>query len=229
MPLDKSPASTHPSPQPSHQRGDSLRVIRWRGEANVKSVLTAGVDEAGRGPLAGPLAVAAVILDPDRPIAGLDDSKKLSEAKREALYPLIIERALAYCIVLIEPEEIDRLNIFQATMTGMSRAVAGLAPAAQKALIDGNKLPKDLPCPGLAIVGGDALEPAISAASILAKVSRDRLMVALDAIHPGYGFPAHKGYSTPAHLAALHQLGPCAQHRRSFEPVRLLLDQAQLF
>jgi ribonuclease HII len=189
----------------------------------------AGVDEAGRGPLAGPLAVAAVILDPSRPIAGLDDSKKLSEAKREALYPLIIERALAWCVVLIEPDEIDRLNIFQATMTGMSRAVAGLAPGAHEALVDGNQLPKDLPCPGRAIVGGDALEPAISAASILAKVSRDRLMVAMENLHPGYGFAAHKGYPTPAHLAALQMLGPCAQHRRSFAPVRLLLDQARLF
>jgi ribonuclease HII len=192
-------------------------------------MLTAGVDEAGRGPLAGPLAVAAVILDPDRPIAGLNDSKKLSEAKREALYPQIIERALAYCIVLIEPEEIDRLNIFQATMAGMSRAVAGLTPAAQEALIDGNKVPKDLSCRGRAIVGGDALEPAISAASILAKVSRDRLMAALDTVHPGYGFAIHKGYPTPAHLAALQQLGPCVQHRRSFAPVRVLLDQARLF
>ncbi|MEO5830615.1 MAG: ribonuclease HII [Rhodanobacter sp.] len=192
-------------------------------------LLTAGVDEAGRGPLAGPLAVAAVILDPSRPIAGLNDSKKLSEAKREALYPQIIERALAWCVVLIEPDEIDRLNIFQATMTGMSRAVAGLAPAALDALIDGNKLPQDLPCPGRAIVGGDALEPAISAASILAKVSRDRLMMAMDLVHPGYGFAVHKGYPTPAHLAALQRLGPCAQHRRSFAPVRLLLDQARLF
>ncbi|HEY1588652.1 MAG TPA: ribonuclease HII [Rhodanobacter sp.] len=195
----------------------------------AKSILVAGVDEAGRGPLAGPLAVAAVILDPDRPIAGLDDSKKLTEARREALYPLIIERALAYCVVLIEPDEIDRLNIFQATMAGMSRAVAGLVPTAHEALVDGNKLPKDLPCPGRAIVGGDALEPAISAASILAKVSRDRLMVALDVTHPGYGFAVHKGYPTPAHLSALQQLGPCAQHRRSFAPVRLLLDQARLF
>ncbi|WP_240046159.1 ribonuclease HII [Rhodanobacter glycinis] len=192
-------------------------------------MLVAGVDEAGRGPLAGPLAVAAVILDPDRPIAGLNDSKKLSAAKREALYPQIIERALAYCIVLIEPDEIDRLNIFQATMTGMSRAVAGLALVAHEALIDGNKLPKDLPCRGRAIVGGDALEPAISAASILAKVSRDRLMVGLDAIHPGYGFAIHKGYPTPVHLNALQQLGPCVQHRRSFAPVRVLLDQARLF
>lgn len=197
--------------------------------ANTESIFIAGVDEAGRGPLAGPLAVAAVILDPERPIAGLNDSKKLSEARREALYPLIIERALAYCVVLIEPDEIDRLNIFQATMAGMSRAVAGLAPAAHEALVDGNKLPKDLPCPGRAIVGGDALEPAISAASILAKVTRDRLMIALDTTHPGYGFAVHKGYPTPSHLAALRQLGPCAQHRRSFAPVRSLLDQASLF
>jgi ribonuclease HII len=196
---------------------------------SANSIFVAGVDEAGRGPLAGPLAVAAVILDPDRPIAGLNDSKKLSEARREALFPLIIERALAFCVVLIEPDEIDRLNIFQATMTGMSRAVAGLKPAAHEALIDGNKLPKDLPCRGRAIVGGDALEPAISAASILAKVSRDRLMVALDAVHPGYGFAVHKGYPTPAHLAALQQLGPCVQHRRSFAPVRRLLDQVTLF
>jgi len=193
------------------------------------SFFVAGVDEAGRGPLAGPLAVAAVILHPDRPIAGLNDSKKLSHAKRGNLYPLIIERAVAWCVVLVEPDEIDRLNIFQATMTGMSRAVAGLAPGAHEAWVDGNKLPKDLPCPGRAIVGGDALEPAISAASILAKVSRDRLMVAMEQLHPGYGFAVHKGYPTPAHLTALQRLGPCPQHRRSFAPIRLLLDQARLF
>ena len=216
----KSLASTRPSFQPSPQGGEG---------ANAKSFFVAGVDEAGRGPLAGPLAVAAVILDPARPIAGLDDSKKLSEAKREALYPQIIEYALAFCVVLIEPDEIDRLNIFQATMTGMSRAVAGLSLVAHEALIDGNKLPRDLPCPGRAIVGGDALEPAISAASILAKVSRDRLMVAMHEVYPGYGFAVHKGYPTPAHLASLQQLGPCAQHRRSFAPVRLLLDQGTLF
>jgi ribonuclease HII len=192
-------------------------------------MLIAGVDEAGRGPLAGPVVVAAVILDPARPIAGLNDSKKLSEAKREALYPLIIERALAHCVIVVEADEIDRLNIFQATMVGMSRSVAGLTPTAHEALIDGNKLPKDLPCPGRAIVGGDALEPAISAASILAKVSRDRLMVALNETFPGYGFAVHKGYPTPAHLAALEQLGPCIQHRRSFAPVRRLCDQARLF
>jgi ribonuclease HII len=190
--------------------------------ANLASPLVAGVDEAGRGPLAGPLAVAAVILDPDRPIVGLNDSKKLSHARREALYPLIVERALAWCVVLVDVDEIDRLNIFQATMTGMSRAVAGLAHVAQEALIDGNKLPKDLPCRGRAIVGGDALEPAISAASILAKVTRDRLMVAMESLHPGYGFAVHKGYPTPGHLTALNRLGPCPQHRRSFAPVRRL-------
>jgi ribonuclease HII len=189
----------------------------------------AGVDEAGRGPLAGPLAVAAVILDPSRPIAGLDDSKKLTEARRESLYAQIIENALAHCVVLIEPEEIDRLNIFQATMAGMSRAVAGLPLLAHEALIDGNKLPRDLPCPGRAIVGGDALEPAISAASILAKVSRDRVMVAADSRYPAYGFGVHKGYPTPAHLSSLRQHGPCPLHRRSFAPVKRLLDQLSLF
>jgi ribonuclease HII len=198
-------------------------------KAETKNAFVAGVDEAGRGPLAGPVVVAAVVLDPSRPIDGLNDSKKLSEARRERLYPLILERALAHCVVIIEPEEIDRLNIFQATMAGMSRAVAGLALTATEALIDGNHLPKDLPCTGRAIVGGDALEPAISAASILAKVSRDRLMVAMEAQHPGYGFAVHKGYPTPAHLAALERLGPCIQHRRSFAPVKRLLDQGQLF
>lgn len=195
----------------------------------ASGLLVAGVDEAGRGPLAGPVVVAAVILDPDRPIEGLNDSKKLSEKRRELLYPLILERALASCVVVVEACEIDRLNIFQATMVGMSRAVAGLNPAAAHALIDGNRLPRDLCCAGRAIVGGDALEPAISAASILAKVHRDRLMMQLDQIHPGYGFARHKGYPTAAHVASLQQLGPCAQHRRSFAPVRLRLDQGRLF
>jgi len=197
--------------------------------AVIQQVMVAGVDEAGRGPLAGPVVVAAVILDKRRRIKGLDDSKKLSEAKREALFPLIVERALAYSVVVIEREEIDRINIFQATMVGMTRALRGLAPAATEALIDGNQLPRDLPCPARAIIGGDALEPSISAASILAKVSRDRLMVAMDGHYPGYGFAAHKGYSTPGHLAALQRLGPCAEHRRSFAPVKLLLDQGRLF
>jgi ribonuclease HII len=204
-------------------------VVEAAKGALIQQALVAGVDEAGRGPLAGPVVVAAVILNKKRRIRGLDDSKKLSEAKREALFPLIIERALAYSVVVIDREEIDRINIFQATMVGMTRALLGLAPAATHALIDGNQLPKDLPCTARAIVDGDALEPAISAASILAKVSRDRLMVAMDAQYPGYGFAAHKGYSTPGHLAALQRLGPCAEHRRSFAPVKLLLDQGQLF
>jgi ribonuclease HII len=189
----------------------------------------AGVDEAGRGPLAGPLAVAAVILDRRRPIDGLDDSKKLTEARRESLYAQIVVQALAWCVVLVDVEEIDRINILQATMAGMSRALRGLQIAAHEAWVDGDRLPGDLPCPGRAIVGGDASEPAISAASILAKVSRDRLMVAMDATHPGYGFARHKGYSTPEHLAALQAFGPCIHHRRSFAPVRLLLDQGRLF
>ncbi|MHA6202842.1 ribonuclease HII [Dyella soli] len=191
--------------------------------------LVAGVDEAGRGPLAGPVAVAAVILDPARPIQGLNDSKKLTEARRETLYAQIVENALAHCVVMVMPDEIDRINIFQATMTGMCRALAALTPAAHEAWIDGNALPRDLPCAGRAIVGGDALEPAISAASILAKVSRDRWMVALDGEHPGYGFAVHKGYPTPAHLDALRRLGPCPSHRRSFAPVKLLVDQGVLF
>jgi len=190
----------------------------------------AGVDEAGRGPLAGPVAVAAVILDASKPrIRGLDDSKKLTHAKREALYEKIVDRALAYSIVMVMSDEIDRINIFQATMTGMSRALAGLNPCAHEALIDGNALPRDLPCAGRAIIGGDALEPAISAASILAKVTRDRWMVELDREHPGYGFAEHKGYGTPAHLAALQRLGPSPHHRRSFAPVKILVDQGVLF
>jgi len=195
----------------------------------INDRLIAGVDEAGRGPLAGPVSVAAVILDPSRPIAGLNDSKKLTEARREALYPQIIENVLAHCIVMVMPDEIDRINIYQATMTGMCRALAGLAPAADEAWIDGNALPRELSIPGRAIVGGDALEPAISAASILAKVTRDRWMVALDREHPGYGFAEHKGYGTPGHLEALKRLGPCPHHRRSFAPVKLLFDQGTLF
>jgi ribonuclease HII len=184
------------------------------------SLLIAGVDEAGRGPLAGPVTVGAVILDPSRPIEGLNDSKQLSEKKREALYPLIVERALAWHVEFVECEEIDRLNILHATMAGMSRAVAALRPAAQFARIDGNRLPKELACPAEALVGGDALEPAIMAASILAKVARDRHMRALHAQWPQYGFDKHVGYPTPDHLAALAAHGPCPIHRRSFAPVQ---------
>ena len=184
------------------------------------SPLIAGVDEAGRGPLAGPVSVAAVILDPNHPIAGLNDSKKLSEARREALYPQIIEHALAWHIEFVQAGEIDELNILQATMAGMHRAVCALQPAAQLARIDGNRIPTGLPCHAEALVGGDALDPAIMAASILAKVARDRAMVALHEEFPAYGFAVHKGYPTPAHLAALMAHGPCPQHRQSFAPVR---------
>jgi ribonuclease HII len=164
--------------------------------------------------------VAAVILDPARPIDGLDDSKKLSEAAREALFPQIVECALAWRIEFVEREEIDALNILQATLTGMARALAALSPAPDLARIDGNRLPKDLHCSAEALVGGDAIEPAIMAASILAKVARDRRMLELHALHPQYGFDRHKGYPSPAHLAALRTHGPCEEHRRSYAPVR---------
>ncbi len=188
------------------------------------SLLVAGVDEAGRGPLAGPVAVAAVILDPGNPITGLDDSKKLSEARRERLYPLIVARALTYRIEFVEVGEIDALNILQATLVGMRRALCALAPAAQHARIDGNRLPRDLPCTAEAVVGGDAIDPAIMAASILAKIARDRFMHALHDAWPQYGFDRHKGYPSPLHLAALVAHGPCPQHRRSFAPVRAALS-----
>lgn len=184
----------------------------------------AGVDEAGRGPLAGPVVVAAVILDPNRPIDGLADSKVLRAAQREQLALEIRSRVLAFAICAVEVDEIDQLNILGATMAGMSRAVAALAIRPALALIDGNRVPKDLPCRGQAIVRGDATEAAISAASILAKTERDRIMCALDLIHPGYGFVRHKGYPTAAHFESLQRLGPCAQHRRSFAPVRACLS-----
>ena len=181
--------------------------------------LTAGVDEAGRGPLAGPVVVAAVILDPVRRINGLRDSKILTAARREQLDERIRARAVAFSVIAIDVADIDRLNIFQATMLGMARAVAALAPQPDLALIDGPHLPKGLACASRAIVDGDAKIAAISAASILAKVARDRLMTELDARYPGYGFARHKGYSTPEHFDALQKLGPCCEHRRSFAPV----------
>ena len=186
----------------------------------------AGVDEAGRGPLAGPVCVAAVILDPARRIDGLDDSKKLGLKRREALYPQIIEHALAWRIEFVECVEIDALNILQATMLGMRRAIATLSPCAQHALIDGNRVPEALACPATAIVGGDALEPEIMAASILAKVARDARMQELHLQYPEYGFDRHKGYGCASHLHALRTHGPCPQHRRSFAPVREALQGA---
>ncbi|CAM5395630.1 Ribonuclease HII OS=Stutzerimonas stutzeri OX=316 GN=rnhB PE=3 SV=1 [Stutzerimonas stutzeri] len=187
--------------------------------------LVAGVDEVGRGPLCGPVVTAAVILDPLRPIQGLNDSKKLSEARREALFDEIQEKALAWCIARAEVEEIDRLNILHATMLAMQRAVEGLSVLPRLALIDGNRCPV-LSVPSAAVVQGDASVPAIAAASILAKVSRDREMQALDLVYPGYGLAGHKGYPTPVHLQALESLGPTPIHRRSFAPVRVLLERA---
>ncbi len=185
----------------------------------------AGVDEAGRGPLAGPVAVAAVILDPARPITGLADSKALSVPRRESLSAIIRAQALAWHIEFVSAAEVDELNVLEATLAGMRRAILALSPAPEIALVDGNRLPRSLPCPARAIVRGDALEPAISAASILAKVARDRHMLELDARYPGYGFAVHKGYPVPAHLAALRTLGPCPEHRRSFSPVRESLGE----
>ncbi|HEN8798432.1 ribonuclease HII [Pseudomonas sp. CM25] len=185
--------------------------------------LVAGVDEVGRGPLCGAVVTAAVILDPARPILGLNDSKKLTEARREALFDEICEKALSFCIARAEVEEIDRLNILQATMLAMQRAVEGLHITPRLALIDGNRCPK-LAVPSAPVVKGDSQVPAIAAASILAKVSRDREMSAFELIYPGYGIGGHKGYPTPVHLEALARLGPTPIHRRSFAPVRAAWD-----
>jgi ribonuclease HII len=179
-----------------------------------------GVDEAGRGPLAGPVVCAAVILDPRRRINGLADSKVLSEQEREALYPVILKKCLAWHVEFVGREEIDSLNILWATMAGMRRAVCAVFSDATHALIDGDRVPTGLPCPGVAIIKGDSLEPAIMAASILAKVSRDRHMHVLHQQFSGYGFDRNKGYATPEHLASLARIGPCLEHRRSFAPVR---------
>lgn len=184
--------------------------------------LVAGVDEAGRGPLAGPVVAAAVILDEQRPIRGLADSKVLTARRREQLHDLIRAQALCCSVALASVEEIDRLNILQATLLAMRRAVEGLRLRPHRVLVDGNRVPV-LPVPVEAIVKGDATVAAISAASILAKVERDRLCAELHAAHPAYGFDGHKGYPTPEHLAALRQHGPCPAHRRSFGPVRACL------
>ncbi|MFM0685296.1 ribonuclease HII [Paraburkholderia strydomiana] len=179
-----------------------------------------GVDEAGRGPLAGPVVAAAVIFDPSKPmIRGLDDSKALSAKKRDELYDKIVDRALAYCIASATVEEIDSLNILHATMLAMKRAVEGLSVTPTLVKIDGNRCPT-LTVRSEAVIGGDALVKCISAASILAKVTRDRMLLELHQTYPLYGFNAHAGYGTPQHLAALREHGPCEHHRRSFAPVR---------
>lgn len=186
--------------------------------------LVAGVDEAGRGPLAGPVVAAAVILDDHAPIKGLADSKKLTALRREKLFDEIRAKALCCSVALATVEEIDRLNILQATMLAMQRAVKGLRLKPTKVLVDGNRLPV-LDVVAEAIVSGDALVPAISAASILAKVTRDRMLDELHQQHPGYGFDRHKGYGTAEHLRALRALGPLPEHRRTFAPVTQLLQE----
>lgn len=178
----------------------------------------AGVDEAGRGPLAGEVVAAAVILDPARPIPGLDDSKRLSERRRLECHRRILDGARAWAVGRATVEEIDRLNILRATLLAMHRAVAALAPAPAFVRVDGDRCP-DWPWPSRAVVGGDRTVPAIAAASVVAKVERDRGMRELDRRHPGYGFARHKGYPTAMHLKALDALGPCPAHRRSFAPV----------
>jgi ribonuclease HII len=192
--------------------------------------LLAGVDEVGRGPLAGPVVAAVVLLDPERPIAGLRDSKKLSAPRREQLALLIRERALDFAIGIAQVEEIDAINILQATMLAMRRAVQALKLRPGKIIIDGNKAPYlfDLvgDCPVETVPGGDDLVPAVSAASIIAKCWRDARMATLDREYPGYGLARHQGYPTAAHLAALASLGPTPIHRRSFAPVRSLLSRA---
>ena len=185
--------------------------------------LLAGVDEAGRGPLAGPVVAAAVILNPSKPIKGLNDSKKLSAKRRDALFDEIQDKALCLCVAQASVQEIDELNILRATLLAMQRAVAGLRLAPAKVLVDGNQLPV-LPMLCEAVVGGDALIAEISAASILAKVQRDRWCAEVDLTWPAYGFAKHKGYGTAAHMQALQAHGPCELHRRSFAPIAKLLN-----
>jgi ribonuclease HII len=188
-----------------------------------KANLIAGVDEVGRGPLVGAVVTAAVILDPENPIEGLTDSKKLTEKKRNALYDEIKEKALCWAIGRAEPEEIDELNILWATMKAMERAVAGLSITPDMVLIDGNRCPK-LPMASQAVIKGDSLVQEISAASILAKVTRDREMEELDKLYPDYGFAKHKGYPTVFHMEKLALLGATPYHRKSFAPVKRALN-----
>ncbi len=190
---------------------------------NYSGFLLAGVDEVGRGPLAGDVVAAAVILDPKNPIEGLDDSKKLSEKKREKLFPLIQQRAISWCVARASVAEIDEINILQASLLAMKRAVEGLQVQPEHVLVDGNRLPQ-WHYSAEAVVKGDSRVQAIAAASILAKVVRDREMVAFDQQYPGYGFAGHKGYPTKAHIAALGVLGISPIHRRSFGPVKKQID-----
>ena len=189
----------------------------------IPPYLEAGVDEAGRGPLAGPVVVAAVILPTNYKLDSLDDSKRLTALKRERQAPQIESQAVAYAVEFVEIDEIDQVNILQATMNGMQRAVENLNPAPQRALIDGNRAP-DLNCEVKTVVGGDRLIASISAASVLAKVYRDRLMLSMHDLYPEYGFDRHKGYPTAHHLERLKVLGPCPIHRKTFAPVRRAIE-----
>ncbi|WP_049721541.1 ribonuclease HII [Gilvimarinus polysaccharolyticus] len=190
--------------------------------------LAAGVDEVGRGPLAGDVVAAAVMLDPKRPIIGLNDSKKLTEKRRNDLFDIIKEQALSYCVARASVAEIDSINILQASLLAMRRAVEGLSVQPEHVLVDGNKIPA-WRYSAEAVVKGDSRVAAISAASILAKVTRDAEMVAFDEMYPGYGFAGHKGYPTKVHMAALAKLGVCDIHRRSFAPVKRQLEQLTIF
>jgi ribonuclease HII len=192
-------------------------------EAGAPGRVVCGVDEAGRGPLAGPVVAAAVILDPANIPPGLNDSKKLDAARREALFAAL-QPVAEIGIGMASVEEIDQINILQATMLAMTRAIAALPSVPQFALFDGNRTPKHLPCPGRAVVRGDATSLSIAAASIAAKVTRDRLMLSLAERHPGYGFERHMGYGTAAHIEAISRLGPTPAHRRSFAPIRNILS-----
>jgi ribonuclease HII len=207
-----------PLPKYSAKRPVQLGLSLWQPVG-----LVAGVDEAGRGPLAGPVVAAAVILDDQQTIAGVNDSKKLSPKRREQLFDEIRAKALCFCIAEASTQEIDELNILQATLLAMRRAVEGLRLRPSQVLVDGNRLPV-LNVPAQAIVKGDAKVASIAAASILAKVHRDRWCEAVDVTFPQYGFATHKGYPTPAHLQALAQHGVCEVHRRSFAPVRQTLE-----
>ncbi len=193
----------------------------------MNELYTAGVDEVGRGPLIGAVVAAAVILDPENPIIGLTDSKKLTEKRREELAILIKERAISWSLGRAEVEEIDEINILQASMLAMKRAVEGLNIEAKHCLIDGNRCP-DLKCTSEAIIKGDLKEPAIGAASIIAKVARDKEMKELDKIYPGYGLAKHKGYPTKQHMQAIIDLGITPIHRKSFAPVKRIIEGSSL-
>lgn len=199
-----------------------MSAVQQSTSGGTATTLVAGVDEAGRGPLAGDVVAAAVILDPARPITGLADSKKLSASRREQLYEAIVGNSLAWSVGRASIEEIDQLNILHASMLAMSRAVAGLSPQPHRVLVDGNRTPR-WHYDSEAIVKGDAKVASIGAASIIAKVVRDREMMVLEQQYPGYGFARHKGYPTRLHMEALQLMGPCPQHRRSFGPVARLL------